>query len=160
MPPRRCVDVPDYGEAFVALQQHIAALTTTINNMHVKRVPPTHADVPFDEEDVLVDNPFAPIQPAHPCHAAPLVVSRPDCAVDDTRWDQAFKLEILKFHGSLQDNELLDWIGVVEEVLEFKEVTNNRRTPLIATRFRSRVAAWWQQLKTSRVHAYKLKIVS
>ena len=84
MTPRRRVDVPDYGEALAPLQQHIVALTTTINNMHVKRAPPTHADIPSDEEDVPANNQFALLQPAHPHHAAPLAIPRPDCTADDT----------------------------------------------------------------------------
>ena len=97
MPPCRRVDVPDYREALAVPQQQIIALTTAINNMYVERATPTHADIPFDEEDVPSDNPFAPLQPAHPCHATPLVVQRLDRAVNDTRWEQAFKLEILDF---------------------------------------------------------------
>ena len=134
MLPRRRVDVPDYEEAFATLQQQIVALTTAIN-IHVERAPPTHVDVPFDEEDVPADNPFVPLQPAHPYHAAPLAVLSLDSTVDDTRWEQAFKLEIPEFHGSFQDDELLDWIGAVEEVLKFKEVPENKRTPLVATFF-------------------------
>ena len=158
--PHRRVDVLDYGEALVALQQHIATLTTAINNMHVKHAPPTHADVPSDKEDAPADNPFAPLQLAHPHHAAPLAIPHLDRATNDTRWEQAFKLEIPEFHSSLQEDELLDWIGVVEQVLEFKEVPGNIRIPLIAMRFRGCAATWWQQLKTSCVRARKPKIVS
>ena len=87
--------------------------------MHVEHAPPTHADAPSNEKDVPTDNPFTPLQPAFPHHVAPLAVPHPDHAVDDTHWEQAFKLEIPEFHGNLQDDELLDWIGAVE-VLEFK----------------------------------------
>ena len=101
MPPRRCVNVPDSIEALAALQQQIAALTTSINNMHVERAPPTHVVVPSNEEDVPADNPFAPLQPAHPRHAAPLAVPHLDRVANDTCWEQAFKLEIQNFHGNL-----------------------------------------------------------
>ncbi|GKA62293.1 hypothetical protein Tco_0761812 [Tanacetum coccineum] len=37
-----------------------------------------------------------------------------------------------------------------EEVFEFKEVPENKRVSLIATKLRGRASAWWQQLKLTR----------
>ena len=42
----------------------------------------------------------------------------------------------------------------------FLLIKKNRRTSLVATRFRGCATAWWQQLKTSCVRARKPKIVS
>ena len=58
----------------------------------------------------------------------------------------------------MRAEEFLDWIFAVEEVLEFKEVPANKRVPLVATRFRGRAAAWWQQLKLNRARTGKRKI--
>jgi hypothetical protein len=53
---------------------------------------------------------------------------------------------------------LIDWLIVVEEVLEFKGVPENKRVSLVATRFRERAAAWWHQLKKKRAQQGKGKI--
>ncbi|GJX74148.1 hypothetical protein Tco_0312743 [Tanacetum coccineum] len=41
-------------------------------------------------------------------------------------------------------------VVTVEEVFEFKEVPENKRVSLIATKLRGRASAWWQQLKLTR----------
>ncbi|KAH7859136.1 hypothetical protein Vadar_032049 [Vaccinium darrowii] len=60
------------------------------------------------------------------------------------------KIELPEFHGTMSPEEFLDWVTAVEEIMEFKEVPMDRRVPLMATRFRGRASAWWQQLKISR----------
>ena len=42
------------------------------------------------------------------------------------RWESDFKLDIPEFNRGLQPDEFLDWIAVVEEVLEFKGVPQDR----------------------------------
>ena len=76
------------------------------------------------------------------------------------RWEAGLKIDIPEFHGGLKAEDFLDWLFVVEEVLEFKEVPENKRVPLVATRFRGRAAAWWQQLKVNRARLGKRKIES
>jgi hypothetical protein len=49
---------------------------------------------------------------------------------------------------------------VVEEVFEFNEVPDERRVSLVVHTFWERVAAWWQQLKQSKVQQGQLKINS
>ncbi|XP_010445703.1 PREDICTED: uncharacterized protein LOC104774097 [Camelina sativa] len=70
------------------------------------------------------------------------------------------KLDLPDFHGSLQPKELLDWISSVEELLDFKQVPNDMRVPLVATRFKGQASAWWQQLKDKRRREGKEKITS
>jgi hypothetical protein len=48
----------------------------------------------------------------------------------------------------------------VEEILDFKRVLEDRQVSLVATKFRGRAAAWWQQLKQTRARQGKLKITS
>ena len=69
-------------------------------------------------------------------------------------------MDIPEFQGGLQPEEYFDWIVVVEEVLEFKQVPENRRVSLAATRLRGRAGAWWQQLKLTRTIQGKSKIVA
>ena len=76
------------------------------------------------------------------------------------RWEAGLKIDIPEFHGGLKAEDFLDWLFAVEEVLEFKEVPENKRVSLVATRFRGRAAAWWQQLKVNRARLGKRKIES
>ena len=73
-------------------------------------------------------------------------------------WESGLKINILEFHGGLLPEEFLDWVVTVEEILEFKEVPKERRVPLIATRFRRRADAWWQQSKLTKSRHGKQKI--
>lgn len=163
MPPRRRPEEPNYGDAFAAMNQRLEDLTQALTTIQLQlsHPPPNttrhnpSTEPLYDEDDEPYENLFAPLQPQ------PNVgVDNRNRAPDDRRWENAFKLEIPEFHGSLQADELLDWIGTVEEVLDFKEVPEQRRASLVATRFRSRAAAWWQQMKLSRIRAGKQKIVS
>ncbi|KAF7136352.1 hypothetical protein RHSIM_Rhsim08G0019400 [Rhododendron simsii] len=79
---------------------------------------------------------------------------------DSRRWEAGLKVELPEFHGGLTPEEFLDWIAAIEETMDFKEVPENRRVPLVATRFRGRASAWWQQLKLTRSRQGKEKITS
>ena len=60
-------------------------------------------------------------------------------ANDDRRCREAgMRTEIPEFHGSLRPEEFLDWLATVEEILDFKDVPENKRVPLVATRLRGR----------------------
>lgn len=68
----------------------------------------------------------------------------------ESRWESGFKVKIPEFHGGGRGDVLLDWMVSVEEVLDFKQVPEDRRVPLVAMRFRGHAASWWKQLKTTR----------
>ncbi|CAA7058263.1 unnamed protein product [Microthlaspi erraticum] len=67
----------------------------------------------------------------------------------DNRWEYSFKVDIPEFHGGVRGDELVDWIVSVEEVLDFKQVPDDRRVPLVAMRFRGHTASWWKQFKST-----------
>ncbi|KAL5760932.1 hypothetical protein ACOSQ2_019770 [Xanthoceras sorbifolium] len=77
---------------------------------------------------------------------------------DSRRWESSMQREILEFQGNLSPEEFLIWLGVVEEILEFKNVPPNARVALVTTRLRGRTATWWQQLKLTRTRMGKPKI--
>ncbi|KAH9723702.1 Endonuclease [Citrus sinensis] len=81
-------------------------------------------------------------------------------STDDRRWESGLRIDIPEFQGSGRPEELLDWINAIEEVFEYKEVPENKLVSLAATRFRGRVAAWWQQTKLTRIRQGKKKIDS
>ncbi|XP_023639598.1 uncharacterized protein LOC111830943 [Capsella rubella] len=75
-------------------------------------------------------------------------------------WETGFKLDIPEFASGLKAEEFLDWLHMVEEVLEFKNVPHDVRVSLVATRFKGRAMAWWSQFKESRRRSGKSKIES
>ncbi|GJZ14188.1 putative nucleotidyltransferase, ribonuclease H [Tanacetum coccineum] len=73
----------------------------------------------------------------------------------DYRGSEGEELEnpvnILEFDGNtLYPEGFIDWLVAVEEVFEFKDVPENKRVSLIATKLRGRASEWWQQLKLTR----------
>nr|KAJ0218923.1 hypothetical protein LSAT_V11C300143610 [Lactuca sativa] len=86
---------------------------------------------------------------------------RRDHRGDNRRWEAGMRIDILEFDGvSLNPEGFIDWLATVEEVFEFKEVPENKRVSLIATRLRGRASAWWQQLKLTRYRLGKSKVVT
>ena len=83
---------------------------------------------------------------------------RPAQPEENRRWESGMKTEVPEFQGNLQPEEFLEWLGVVEEILEFKNVPNTAVVALVATRLRGRAAAWWQQVKLTRNRTGKPKI--
>jgi hypothetical protein len=45
-----------------------------------------------------------------------------------------FKLNIPEFHGDLQPEEFMDRVAAIGEVLDFKEVFEDQRVSLVATK--------------------------
>jgi hypothetical protein len=45
-----------------------------------------------------------------------------------------FKLDIPEFQGDLQPEEFMDQVAAVREVLDFKEVPEDRQVSLVATK--------------------------
>ncbi|GJW99944.1 hypothetical protein Tco_0183858 [Tanacetum coccineum] len=61
------------------------------------------------------------------------------------------RVNIHEFDGNTLNPEgFIDWLVAVEEVFEFKEVPENKRVLLIATKLHGRASTWWQQLKLTR----------
>ncbi|CAA7036099.1 unnamed protein product [Microthlaspi erraticum] len=109
-----------------------------------------------DDEGLDDDNPFGGLRERPLRPPAELQVQR----AEGNRWESGFKLDLPDFHGTLKPEEVLDWISSVEELLEFKQVPDQMRVPLVATRFKGRASAWWQQVKEQRVRARKERIAS
>ena len=119
------------------LREQIETLTKLMSNESGQNrrwhIPSPHES---EEEDVRVKdedgNPFAECR-VH--RHQPLVQGQAN------RWESNLKLNIPEFNGDLQSKEFLDWIAVVEEVLEFKVVPEDKQVSLVATKFWGRVAA-------------------
>nr|GEX48295.1 hypothetical protein [Tanacetum cinerariifolium] len=71
--------------------------------------------------------------------------------VDNRHWESGIRVNIPEYNGdALNPEGFIDWLVAIEEVFEFKEVPENKRVSLIATKLRGRASAWWQQLKLTR----------
>nr|GEU61740.1 putative reverse transcriptase domain-containing protein [Tanacetum cinerariifolium] len=80
---------------------------------------------------------------------------------DNRRWESGMRFNILDFDGdTLNPEGFIYWLAAVEEVFEFKEVPENKRVSLIATKIRGRASAWWKQMKLTRERVGKSKITS
>ncbi|XP_076910828.1 uncharacterized protein LOC143568597 [Bidens hawaiensis] len=76
-------------------------------------------------------------------------------------WDAGIWIDILEFDGTSLDLEgFIYWLATVEELFEFKKVSENKRVPLISTILRGRASTWWQQLKFTRNRLRKSRIVT
>ncbi|GJU73298.1 retrovirus-related pol polyprotein from transposon TNT 1-94 [Tanacetum coccineum] len=79
----------------------------------------------------------------------------------NSRWESGMRVNILEFDGNTLNPEgFIDWLVAVEEVFEFKDVPENKRVSLIATKLRGRASAWWQQLKLTRERVGKPRVTS
>ena len=70
---------------------------------------------------------------------------------DQRRWEMGMRTEIPEFHGSLQPEELLDWLATVEEILDFKNVPDDKQTKLTRVRLgKSKITSWEKMRKHLR----------
>ncbi|KAG7558942.1 Retrotransposon gag domain [Arabidopsis thaliana x Arabidopsis arenosa] len=143
-------------QAIAELRAQVQSLATALQGVNLQReVPAREQRHGEDDEDrsEVDENPFGENRENH-------LNQRLVEHNDDKKWESSFKCEIPEFHGSSSPEELLDWFGTVDEILEFKRVPLDRCVPLIAIRFRSRAAAWWSQFKSTRARQGKSKIIS
>lgn len=112
-----------------------------------------------EEENVFTDGGFLPRHHPHEGDRQVRVIPNTDQGANN-RWENEFCFDIHEFTGTLNPEEFLDWLNMVEEILEFKRVSDDMRVPLVATRLKNRASAWWSQLKESRRRFGKAKIKS
>ncbi|CAA7028459.1 unnamed protein product [Microthlaspi erraticum] len=108
------------------------------------------------DSDETLDNPFAGGKDQRRQLQEDL--REEDGNTGDRNWELGFKVEIPEFHGGARGDELLDWLVAVDEAMEFKQVPDHRKVPVVATKFRGRAASWWLQLKATRARTGKSKI--
>lgn len=158
-----------------ALQTSVEnAMTTILQAQHDRRAAPQdqqqHREQPHNiqqddsEDDELAENLFAA---RNFNQRNPRQDNRRDARHDELdqrqntpRWESSFKSEIPEFLGTLNPEDFIDWLHMVEEILEFRQVPPDKRVSLVVTRFKGRAMAWWQQLKESRRLAGKPRIDS
>ena len=123
------------------MEEQFEALTKQLATLAVINQPRNHSPtLHFVEEDEVdynvkdeMENPFVGHRRRR---------EKPLVSYNSNRWESGFKLDIPEFKGCLQPEEFLDWVAAVEEILEFKEVPQDKRVSLVATKFRGCAAAW------------------
>ncbi|XP_056857637.1 uncharacterized protein LOC130506963, partial [Raphanus sativus] len=162
MAPRKLTD-DQLEEIRLMLETFTTALQTAMLEQH--RIRDAQGDNPrnhqqqqdaSDDED-RIDNIFADQGPGRRMDHRDDQDRR---AIQPVRWESSFKSEIPEFKGTLNPEEFIDWLNMVEEILEFRQVPDEARVSLVVTRFKGRAMAWWQQLKESRRLANKARINS
>ena len=149
------------------MMQRLDVLTAA--NQRQNRVPNRRQvrEEEGDDSDADDDNPFAGDVPMRRdredlfAEDAPRGRGRVNFNNNNSRsWDSGCSKEITEFSGNLPSDELSDWLAVTEGVLELRDVPSDKRVALVTTKFRGRAAAWWQQLKQTRIRQGKAKINS
>ena len=68
------------------------------------------------------------------------------------------KMEIPMYEGSLNAEELMDWIRSIDQYFDYEEVEENKRVKFVVTRLKGHAAIWWDEVQTSRTRKGKSKI--
>ena len=175
MPPRKQTPEEQQEELRATLENFTTTLRETLLQAVetalttvVQRQQQVNADnKPREEDDTdedLPENLFAEAEPRNNRNQVRNVapaehqLNRREHQPEERRWDMGFRVEIPEFNGNLNTEEFLDWLSSIEEILEYKRVPGDQCVPLIASRFKNRAMAWWQQIKESRRRAGKPRI--
>ena len=68
------------------------------------------------------------------------------------------RVNVLEFEGKLNSDEFLEWLHVVENVCDYKEIPEDNKVKLIALSLRKYASPWWTNLCADRVRKRKEKI--
>ncbi|GKA86832.1 reverse transcriptase domain-containing protein [Tanacetum coccineum] len=129
------------------LSDRIDQLMNKRGNRNIRGTDDEQSENPFGEDDDSSSNDQSGRRP------------RRNQREDNRRWESGMRVNILDFaRDTLSPEGFIDWLVAVEEVFEFKEVPENKRVSLIATKLRGRASAWWQQLKLTRERVGKPRI--
>jgi hypothetical protein len=70
------------------------------------------------------------------------------------------KMDIPVYEGSLDAEELLDWIRALETYFDYKEIEEEKKVRHVVTRLKGHAALWWDELQVDRRSKGKQKIKS
>ena len=104
-----------------ALRAQIADLTQQLAESHLYDIRRQRQTPPWQEEEE--DGSDDSYGSANPFAERQTQGRRPPAQAHANRWESGFKLDIPKFSGGLEADEFLDWVAVVEEILDFNGVT-------------------------------------
>ena len=68
------------------------------------------------------------------------------------------KVEIPVYEGSLNTEELMDWISSLDKYFDYEEVNDKKKVNFAVTILNGHATIWWDELQTSRTRKGKSKI--
>ncbi|KAK9714967.1 hypothetical protein RND81_06G134000 [Saponaria officinalis] len=114
-------------EKLTGITEVINVLMGAINKLTVEKVHPSGAK---DDEE----------SPRHHHH-------------EDT--DQHIKVELPDFHGTLNPEELLEWLRAVERIFEYKGYDDAKKFKVAILKFKGYASLWYEGVKQQRAQARK-----
>jgi hypothetical protein len=70
------------------------------------------------------------------------------------------KMDILAYEGSLDAEELLDWIRALDTYFDYEDVEDDKKVRHAVTRLKGHATFWWDELQADRRCQGKQKIKS
>jgi hypothetical protein len=70
------------------------------------------------------------------------------------------KIEVPMYEGSLDVEELLDWIRDLDKYFYYEEIDDENKVKHVVTRMKGHAALWWDELQADKRHKGKQKIKS
>jgi hypothetical protein len=70
------------------------------------------------------------------------------------------KMDILVYEGSLDAEELLDWIQALDTYFDYEEIEENKKVRHAVTRLKGHATLWWDELQADRRSKGKQNIKS
>jgi len=68
------------------------------------------------------------------------------------------KVEIPMYEGSLNAEELMDWISALDKYFDYGEVDDKNKVKFAVTKLKGHATIWWDELQTSKMRKRKSKI--
>jgi hypothetical protein len=70
------------------------------------------------------------------------------------------KMDIPMYEGSLDVEEILDWIRALDKYFDYEDVEEDRKVKHVVTRLKGHATLWWDELQADRRCKGKQKIKS
>ncbi|KAJ9540932.1 hypothetical protein OSB04_027438 [Centaurea solstitialis] len=68
------------------------------------------------------------------------------------------RVEIPEFEGRVQPDEFIEWIHTVERVFDLRDIPDNLKVKLVATKLRKHASLWWEHVRKKRLQDGKQKV--
>ena len=76
------------------------------------------------------------------------------------RMSSKTKMDIPVYEGSLDVEELLDWIRALDTYFDYEDVKEDKKVKHVVTRLKGHATLWWDELQADRRYQGKKKIKS
>jgi hypothetical protein len=77
-----------------------------------------------------------------------------------TRMSSKTKMDIPTYEGSLDAEELLDWIRALDTYFDYEDIEEDKKVRHAVTKLKGHAALWWDELQADRNYKGKQKIKS